>query len=137
MLKEEIIKDIAKAIYIKRRLDGREFPKFPKDSIGQHLVIPDLERSNEDILEDRVRNEAMAHPELVETVFKGWMGDLYPLEFMTIYFRLCTSFLTGRVMPWKSVSKKLYDNKIIDRYYSSRHLLRIFNETIGRIERRT
>ncbi len=133
MNKEEIIKDIAKAIYIKRRLDGREIPKYPKDSIGQHLIIPDMERSNEDILEDKARNEAMGHIDLVDTVFKDWMGDLYPLEFMTVYWRLCTSFLSGRVMPWKSVSKKLYDNKLTQRYYSSRHLLRMFNETIGKI----
>lgn len=136
MLKEEIIKDIATAIYVKRRLDGHEMPKYPKDSVGQHVIIPDMERSNEDILEDKARAEAMKHIELVDIVFSNWMNDLYPLEFMTLYFRLCTSFLTGRMMPWKVVSKKLFDNKVVDRQYSPRHLLRIFNETIGRIGRK-
>lgn len=136
MNKDEIIKDIAKAIYIKRRLDGREMPKYPKDSIGQHLIIPDMERSNEDILEDKARNDAMMHPELVEVVFKDWMGSLYPMEFMTVYWRLCTSFLSGRVMPWKSVSRKLFENKLTNRYYSPRHLLRIFNEIIAQIEQK-
>lgn len=136
MRKEEIIKDIATAIYIKRRLDGMEFPKFPIDTVGKHLIIPDTERSNEDLLEDKARAEAMKSPELVDVVFKKWMGQLHPLEFLTVYYRLCTSFLTGRLMPWKAVSKKLHDNMVIDRYYSSRHLLRIFNDTISEIERK-
>lgn len=136
MLKEEIIKDIARAIYVKKRLDCREFPKYPLDTIGRHIITPDTERSNEDILEDKARNEAMKHPEIVETVFKDWMKDLYPLEFMTVYYRTCTSFLTGRMMPWKSVSRKLKEFKIADREYSGRHLLRIFNESIDRIARK-
>lgn len=136
MSKDEIIKDIATAIYIKKRLDRREMPKHPLDTVGRHLIIPDSERSNEDIMEDKAREEAMKHPELVEQVFQVWMKDLYPLEFMTVYWRLCTSYLSGRIMPWKAVSKKLYDNKIVDRYYSDRHLLRIFNETISGIERK-
>ena len=136
MMKDEIIKDIAKAIYIKKRLDGQEIPKNPADSIGKHLIIPDMERSNEDLMEDRARNEAMKHPELVDIVFKNWLGDLCPLEFLTVYYRLCYSFLSGKVLPWKAVSKKLHDNKITDRYYSNRHLLRIFNDTISEIERR-
>lgn len=136
MSKEVIIKDIATAIYIKKRLDTRELPKPPMDTVGRHIIIPDSERSNEDILEDKARNEAMKHPELVDIVFKKWMGDLYPLEFLTVYWRLCPSFLTGRVMPWKSVDQKLYASKVIDRHYSSRHLLRIFNETINTIDRK-
>lgn len=136
MSKENIIKDIATAIYIKKRMDRHEMPKYPLDTVGRHVIIPDGERSNEDILEDKARNEAMKHPELVDQVFQNWLSDLYPLEFMTVYWRLCTSFLTGRLMPWKAVSKKLYESKVIDRYYSSRHLLRIFNDTINGIERK-
>lgn len=136
MVKDEIIQDISKAIYVKRRLDGQEIPKNPADSIGKHLIIPDMERSNEDLQEDMARNEAMKHPELVDIVFKDWMGDLYPLEFLTVYWRLCHSFLGGKVMSWKNVSKKLYEFKVTDRYYSRRHLYRIFNDTIRKIERK-
>lgn len=136
MNKDEIINDIAKAIYIKRRLDGHEMPKYPKDSIGQHLIIPDMERSNEDILEDRTRNEAMKHLDMVDIVFKDWLGNLYPLEFLTIYWRLCYSFLSGKQMPWKAVSKKLRDYKVTERYYSNRQLQRIFKDTIDGIARK-
>ena len=95
-----------------------------------------MERSNEDLMEDKARNEAMKHPELVDIVFKDWLSDLCPLEFLTVYYRLCYSFLSGKVLPWKEVSNRLYKSDITERYYSRRHLLRIFNDTIRKIERK-
>ena len=53
MSKESIIKDIATAIYIKKRMDRQEMPKYPLDTVGRHVIIPDGERSNEDLLEDK------------------------------------------------------------------------------------
>lgn len=118
--------EIKKAIYIKNRIDHREYPAGAKDPIGLNCIIPDDERSHEDILEDIEHNKAMNHPELVDEVFGKWFSVLDDREREVVKLRC-------KPMGWKKVSRILESIGVVDRQYSDKHLRRIFNGALDRI----
>ena len=118
--------EIKKAIYVKNRIDHREYPKGAKDPIGMNCIIPDDERSHEDILEDIEHNKAMNHPELVDVVFGQWFSVLDDREREVVKLRC-------RPMGWKKVSRKAEEMGIFDRQYSDRQLNRIHNGALDKI----
>ena len=120
---------IRRAIYVKRRLDRQQLPKATRDSIGQNIIIPDDERSHEDILEDIEHNKAMEHPEVVEQVFDNWLDILDDREKDIVLLRC-------RPMGWKRVARVAEKMGVTDRQYSPKQLRRIFNQALDKIVRR-
>lgn len=120
---------IRRAVYVKRRLDHQQLPSSPKDSLGKNVVIPDDERSHEDIIEDIEHNKAMEHPEVVELVYDKWLLELAEDERAVVLLRC-------RPMGWKRVGRVIVKMGIFDRQYSTKHLRRIFNTGIDKIVRR-
>lgn len=117
---------IKQAVYIKNRLDHREYPLGAKDPLGRNIIIPDDERSTEDILEEKEHNVAMEHPELVDEVFGKWFSILDDREREIVKLRC-------RPMGWKRVSRVAEQMAIIDRQYSTKQLRRIHNGALDRI----
>lgn len=117
---------IKQAIYIKNRLDHREYPLGARDPLGRNIIIPDDERSHEDILEEKERNIAMNHPEIVDEVFGKWFSILDDREREIVKLRC-------RPMGWKRVSRMAEQKAIVDRQYSSKQLRRIHNGALDRI----
>ena len=122
----DVEQTIRRAIYVKRRLDHQQLPSQPKDSLGKNVIIPDDERSHEDILEDIEHNKAMEHPEVVEQVFDQWLEILSDREKDIVLLRC-------RPMGWKRVARVAEKMGVTDRQYSSQQLRRIFNGALDRI----
>lgn len=126
MNRESVEETIRQAIYVKNRLDHGEYPVGAKDPLGRNIIIPDDERSHEDILEEKEHNQAMSHPEIVETVFVHWFGILDDREREIVKLRC-------RPMGWKKVSRKAAEICVVDRQYSYKQLRRIFNGALDKI----
>lgn len=122
----QIEQTIKQAIYVKNRLDHREYPMGVKNPIGRNIIIPDDERSHEDILEEKEHNNAMNHPEVVDVVFGQWFSVLDDREREIVKLRC-------RPMGWKKVSRVAEQMAIVDRQYSSKQLRRIHNGALDRI----
>jgi len=122
--RDYVIQTIQGAIYVKNRLDHQEYPKGAVSMLSGHVIIPDEERSSDDILEDIEKNNLMKHPEIVDEVYKKWFSVLSKREKVIVKLRC-------RPMGWKRVSAMAL--KITYRCYSKKHLRRIFDEAIDKI----
>ena len=122
----EVETTIRQAIYVKNRIDHREYPLGARDPLGRNIIIPDDERSHEDILEEKEHNNAMNHPEVVDIVFGQWFAVLDDREREIVKLRC-------RPMGWKKVSRKAEEIGVIERQYSDKQLRRIHNGALDKI----
>lgn len=96
-------------------------PKNPKSLIGKMIVIPDTERSIEDINEDMQRNRGLLTAEdlLLWEVSNIWMG--YASEKNRVVVKLrCGG------MGWKKISRELVKMNLCERNVTRMTLYRWF-----------
>lgn len=106
-------------------------PKNPKSLIGKMIVIPDTERSIEDINEDMQRNRGLLTAEdlLLWETANEWLKKARFLNRLVVK-RRCQG------MGWKGISRELVNKGISDRHWHRATLWRHFVEGLDEILRK-
>ena len=116
----QIEKSIRDAIITKRAHDKVATPKWPKDNLGRHIVIPNDERSPQDVLEDHEYIRIVNDEENMKKVYELWLPVLRCFEREIVLLR-CSGH------GWKSIAH---------REHCSRHTaMRYFKSAIYKIEK--
>lgn len=106
-------------------------PKFPQNPIGQMMVIPDDERSIEDMREEyeHVRERlSLADMDLWEAA-NSWMQNIHGIRWAVVKKR-CQG------MGWKRIASYLVKREYTDRHLHRSTLLRHFYEGLDEIVRK-
>ena len=125
-------KDLEKALRRAFEID-RMLPKVGPNSvgtlIGRMIVIPDDERSIEDVLEDCTRKKVTRDDIELWAAANDWMQTISGLRYLVVKKR-CQG------MGWKRIAKYAEEKKIADRMFDRTTLWRIFNKGLDDIIRK-
>jgi hypothetical protein len=121
-MKYDKVEDIIRRAFEIDAVLPRVKPQTISSILGNMVIIPNDERSHQDVLEDiEHRGEVVLSDDvkLWYNVMTEWMPKLTPVQRKVIELRV-------KGMGWKRIGKILYDGKISERYLYRTTLWRIY-----------
>ena len=129
-MKYDKVEDIIRRAFEIDAVLPRVKPQELNSMIGKVVVIPDDERSHQDVLEDVAGKIDIVMAEDVKLwymVMTEWMPKLTRIQRKVIELRV-------KGMGWKRIGKIIYDGKISERYLYRTTLWRIYKSGIEELE---
>jgi|GEM_PF-3868856 hypothetical protein len=128
--RRDLEKALRRAFEVDRMLP-KVGPKIPKTMIGKMIIIPDDDRSIEDLLEDADLERRSISRDDMELWIKSneWMQTISGLRYLVVKKR-CQG------MGWKRIAKYAEEKKAADRMFDRTTLWRIFVKGLDEIIRK-
>lgn len=129
-MKYDKVEDVIRRAFEIDAVLPRVKPQELNSMIGKVVVIPDDERSHQDVLEDVACKIDIVMAEDVKLwymVMTEWMPKLTRIQRKVIELRV-------KGMGWKRIGKIIYDGKISERYLYRTTLWRIYKSGIEELE---
>lgn len=130
-MKYDKVEDIIRRAFEIDAVMPRVKPQELNSMIGKVVVIPDDERSHQDVLEDvscKIDIVMAEDVKLWYMVMTEWMPRLTRLQRKIIELRV-------KGFGWKRIGRTLHDAKISERYLYRTTLWRIYKSGIEELER--